>query len=74
MMTEREEFKAETVKTIDAIKAEMVKRYSSLIVGAQPFIKTSMLLAYQKGLDDALDWVKRYNLEYATEKKVILES
>jgi hypothetical protein len=58
---------AQTVKTIDLIKAEMVKGFKSQLLGVQPMLARSMCAAYEQGLTDAIDWAKAYNEKHRDE-------
>lgn len=56
--------------SIEDVKLELIEKFHASIVGGTVGEKKHLLFAYQQGLNDALNWVKKYNEEH-TPKRII---
>lgn len=48
---------------IDRMKMRMIESYDVKIHHVSPMLKQAMRSAYITGLNDALDWVKEFNIK-----------
>ncbi len=46
---------------LDKVISKLVGDYATGIRGKQPFIGKTMEIAYEKGVRDALEWVRAFN-------------
>lgn len=51
----------ETLTGTQVLIRELTSKYDEHLGDTQPMLKRSMVIAYQKGVSDALEWVRKYN-------------